>query len=399
MHQIKEKFEDRSFQDCLNSMWLLTLRMESFGLRGFCGFVVMLQYLQIRVLSASTKTKLLCETEIDRALNTKLDVFTLLLLHRLSLQKEMQTCTYTPSRICKTINLRLLEMEPEEDAKVMDMVTSSYSDITTRFLYGLRSTAHQLKSLVSIRAVEQILQDRFNRSQPLGKLNCINQYLAHLHSLTGDNKLWPDVSELRTHGITSVLRCIAGEVYLATSCQQGDTQPGHSQQGHSNRRRILSQLTQSLTSAEKTRLVEQLQVCGLVDPGASFRPNVSGAFGEVSSSEDRPAVRVETSDFAVQENLYESTWIPRPEYDYRLLGPIERLRHNNNLIVAKVAKLEDVSKDNDKDINENNMHITSLENSLRRREALKIELESRDQRVKHFRSTILAQRATYEGNR
>ena len=45
------------------------------------------------------------------------------------------------------------------------------------------------------------------------------------------------------------------------------------------------------------------------------------------------------------------------------------------------------------------MHITSLENSLRRREALKIELESRDQRVKHFRSTILAQRATYEGNR
>lgn len=117
--------------------------------------------------------------------------------------------------------------------------------------------------------------------------------------------------------------------------------------------------------------------------------NFSGAFGEVSSSEDRPAVRVETSDFAVvrylfsfntlvleikikcilllfalrvyliyrkttenecfqQENLYESTWIPRPEYDYRLLGPIERLRHNNNLIVAKVAKLEDVSKDNDK---------------------------------------------------
>ena len=39
--------------------------------------------------SASTKTKLLCETEIDRALNSKLDIFTLLLLHRLSLQKEM----------------------------------------------------------------------------------------------------------------------------------------------------------------------------------------------------------------------------------------------------------------------------------------------------------------------
>ena len=48
---------------------------------------------------------------------------------------------------------------------------------------------------------------------------------------------------------------------------------------------------------------------------------------------------------------------------------------------------------------ENNMHIASLESSLKRRQALKIELDNRDKRVKRYRSRVLANRDTNSEHR
>ena len=47
-----------------------------------------------------------------------------------------------------------------------------------------------------------------------------------------------------------------------------------------------------------------------------------------------------------QVNLYESTWMPPPEYDFRELGPVDRFRCNEE-IIQQMMTLEDVGKLND----------------------------------------------------